>query len=116
VGGDAGVRYRLNQTGPITGQVARDGTVTFSPATFRIEVRALQFPSQGIRWLDHCSFEPITANLHGTADATGLHLTATGVQIPTVDDNACDQPANAGHVGLLLQQGHVPGVVQLDGR
>jgi hypothetical protein len=86
--GSAPVRYRLMQLAPTTGQVDSDGSVSFTPTAFALEAREAQIFGSWSN-LGACTFSPIPLELSGTADAGGLHLTATSGPFPPVPVNGC---------------------------
>lgn len=89
--------YQVTQLAPVTGTVAADGTVTFTPAEFRYDLLGGELAGElpvvpGLyagSLLINCAASPIPVTLTGTADASGLHLSAIDAPVPLLPARGC---------------------------
>jgi hypothetical protein len=96
LGNDLLVQLRLVQVGEVSGQVRPDGTVELEPVLLQVDARSATFVGD----LLTCVGTPFPVELHGTADASGLHLAATGLTPGPVPDGSC--AGNAANINAAL--------------
>jgi hypothetical protein len=88
LGGTIVAQLRLIQVDEVGGQVRPDGTVDLDPVQFRVDARSATVAGD----LRSCLGAPFEVQFQGTADASGLHLTADGLTTGPVPAGSC-----AGH-------------------
>jgi hypothetical protein len=82
---DLVVQQRLVPVGEVGGQVRPDGTVELDPVQFQVDARSASVGGD----LEECVGEPFTVELVGTADASGLHLTAEDLALGAAPPGSC---------------------------